>query len=113
MDDLREKVAETGHDLNDWTEASAEYYRLKAFKFSMQGLLFLVKGMLLGILALLCLVFTSVAGAFALGVALGSDAWGFLAVGGAYLLVLTLAYRYRSALNRPILKRFSEYYFEE
>ena len=113
LDNLYEKAAETGQDLNEWGEASAEYYRLKAFKFSTQGLVFLIKGMLLGILAFLCLIFASVAGAFALGTALGSDALGFVTVGLAYLLVLALAYRYRNALNRPILRKFSEYFFEE
>jgi len=113
IDELQENASEAGKEIREWGEATAEYYRLKTFKISLKGLLFIMKGMILGTFAFLFLVFVSISGALALGRALGSVSQGFLLIGLAYLLAVILAYVFRKALDGPVLKKFSEYYFEE
>ena len=38
---------------------------------------------------------------------------GFLIVAGAYLGVFLLAYLLKDSMNAPILRKFSEYFYEE
>ncbi|EAR16597.1 MULTISPECIES: hypothetical protein [Robiginitalea] len=113
FDELKERAAEAERDLKEYGQASAEYYKLKAFKLAMRSFLYLAKGFVLGFILLLTLIFLSVAGAYAIGERMDSLSTGFLIVAGAYLVVFLLAYLLKDSMNAPILRKFSEYFYEE
>ena len=54
----------------------------------------------------------SCAAAFGIGVWLENTFLGFLFVGLFYGLIGIIFYLYRDMLDRPMLKKFSEYYFD-
>jgi hypothetical protein len=112
FEELKEKAAEAEAGAKAYVQLSAEYYELKAFKIGMQGILYLIKGVVISLLASLTLVFLSMAAAFALGEALESVTVGFLLVGLIYLILLVLAYLLRNRLNKPIIKQFSTFFYE-
>ncbi len=113
FDELKAQAAEAEHHMRRYGNLTVDYYRLKAFKVLMRGLLHMTKGAGLTAVALITLVFFSVAGALFLGEALNSAATGFLIVGSIYLVLLVLAYVFRHKLDRPVIRTFSEYYFED
>ena len=113
FDELKERASEAERDLKQYGQASLEYYKLKAFRVGMKSFLYLAKGLLLGFIALLALLFVSVAVAFALGAHLGSNAQGFLIIAGVYAVVFVLALLLKDRLNAPILRKFSEYFYED
>ncbi len=74
---------------------------------------YFVKVLMIGTFALLTLLFLSVAASFALGEALNNVLYGFLVVGAIYLLLAIIGYLLRDRINKPILRVFSKYYFDE
>ena len=62
----------------------------------------------------LVLVFFSIAAAIAIGYALDNFAYGFLIVGGVYILLSFLIYSIKDKfVEGPILEKFSEFFFNE
>ena len=99
-------------EAQNYLESSKEYLRLQVFKMAMQLVSSLAKGLLLGAIALMVLLFLSYAAAQQLGVYLGNTAYGFLVVGGVYILVFMLVYLLRNRLDKPVLRHFSHLYFK-
>jgi hypothetical protein len=62
---------------------------------------------------LMAVLFLSIAGALAIGNALGSSTQGFLIAGGFYVALLIAVYLLREHINRPILRRFSDIFFAD
>lgn len=113
FEELKAQAAEAEHHMRRYGNLTVDYYRLKAFKVLMRGLLHMTKGAGLAALALVALAFFSVAGALYLGEVLESTASGFLIVGSLYLVLLIFAYVFRHKLDQPVIRTFSEYYFED
>lgn len=112
FESLKEDLAGSQQAARDYIESTADYYRLRTFKFLMKAVVALTLVLFLGALGSLALFFLSVAASLALGKALGNPTLGFLVVGGGYLLLGLLAYAFRRRLEAPVLKMFSKYYFE-
>ncbi len=113
FEELKAQAAEAEQHVRRYGNLTVDYYRLKAFKVLMRGLLHMTKGAGLAAVALIMLAFFSVAGALYLGEILESTATGFLIVGSIYLVLLILAFLFRHKLDGPVIKAFSEYYFED
>ncbi|MBC2838205.1 competence protein [Robiginitalea sp. SC105] len=113
FEELKERAADAEREFRQYTEATIAYYKLRAFRLVMKSLLYLTKGIVLGFVLLLVLIFGSVAGAFALGEAFDSVALGFLVISGGYLLLFLLVYLLRDSMNAPLLRKFSEYFYED
>lgn len=99
-------------ELQQYLDTSKEYLRLQVFKTAMHLVTAISKSLLIGALAVLALVFLSLAAAWGLGTWLESEALGFLIVGGVYLLAAVLCYRFRDRLDGPILSHFSRKYYD-
>lgn len=99
-------------EVQQYLDTSKEYLRLQVFKLTMHLVTAISKSLMVGALAVLALVFLSVAGAWALGTWLGNIALGFLIVGAVYLLATLVGYRLRDRLDAPILSYFSRKYYE-
>lgn len=108
-----EEVKENIEDLKTQGEevfnANVKYYKLIAFKMFMKTNVMVAKGLLLGTLLLMVLFFFSFAAAFAIGNALGNYGYGFLIVGGFYLLLAFIVYKMRNKIvDGPLIANFSK-----
>lgn len=113
FEELKNDLSDSQRAARDYIESTADYYKLRTFKFVMKAIIALTLVLFLGTLGLLALFFLSVAASAAIGNYLGNSTQGFLVVGGFYMVVCLLAYLFRSRLEGPVLKNFSKYYFED
>ncbi|MEJ1221463.1 hypothetical protein [Sediminicola sp. 1XM1-17] len=113
FEELKENLSEADANARAFVEHSREYYQLKTFKVLMKAVTSLIKMLLLGSIALLALFILSFAAAFGIGQALENTFYGFLCVGLFYILMGIVAYVFKDKLNKPLLEKFSEFYFEE
>jgi hypothetical protein len=100
-DFLAEALADGKEYLNAQKEYLGLYGQLQAGKMAGS----LVPGLVSALLIVLFLLFACVAAAFALGAWLGSYAWGFLALGGVFLLAFLLLLGFRKKLREAIALR--------
>lgn len=113
FEEIKSDLSDSQRAARDYFESTANYYRLKIFKFMMKAAIALTVVLFLGTLGLLALFFLSIAASIAIGEQLGNFTEGFLIVGGAYLVLGLLAYVFRSKLEAPVLRTFSKHYFED
>ena len=113
FDELKENIAEAEKHARSYFEYSAEYYKLKGFKFMMKGIISTSKSfMVLGIVSMAVLFF-SLAAAFGIAELMDSSFYGFLFVGLFYVLIGIILYLLRHKIDKPLLEKFSEFYFDE
>lgn len=112
LEDLKDNLSEIDRNVRAYLENTEEYYKLKAFKITMRSISSLVKLLLFGSIALLALFMLSFALAYGVGQWLDDVFLGFLIVGGLYILFGIILYLFRNKLDRPLLKKFSDYYFD-
>lgn len=108
----KEELNKAIGEVHTYLETSKEYLRLQAFKMAMHLVTSLVKTLLVGLFTLLAFLFLSYSAALALGDWMGNAAYGFMAVGGLYVLIALLAYLLRKRLEAPLLRHFSHLYFD-
>jgi hypothetical protein len=112
LEEIRENLSEVDGDIRSYLENTGEYYKLQGFKIGMRSMTSFAKMLMLGSIALLALFMLSCAAAYGIGVWLENTFLGFLFVGLFYSLVGIIFYLYRDLLDKPMLKKFSEYYFD-
>jgi ABC-type multidrug transport system fused ATPase/permease subunit len=113
FEEIKEHLSEADQDFRSYLETTKEYYHLKTFKVLMKGINALIKALLLGAISILALFMFSMAMAFGLGQLLENTFYGFLLVGIFYLLIGICVYIFRNRLDGPMLRKFSEIYFDE
>lgn len=113
FEEIKENLSEADQNLRSYLETTKEYYHLKAFKVLVKGINALIKTLLLGAITILALFMLSMAAAFGLGQLLENTFAGFLLVGIFYLLIGICVYIFRDRLDGPLLRKFSEIYFDE
>lgn len=113
VEDIKNSLSDSQEAARDYLESTAEYYKLRTFKFVMKAFIALVLVLFLGTIGLMALFFVSVAASLAIGESTGDEMSGFLIVGGVYLVIGILAYVFRSRLEAPVLRNFSKHYFED
>ena len=112
LEEIRENLAEVDNDIRSYIENTGEYYKLQGFKIGMRSITSFAKMLMLGSIALLALFMLSFAAAYGIGLWLENTFLGFLFVGLFYILIGIIFYLYRNLLDRLMLRKFSEYYFE-
>ena len=110
--DIKEHITEAEDSARSYVDSSIQYYRLKSFKSMMQGMTVPAKVLLLGAMAAMALLLLAIAASFWIGDVLESNAKGFLVVGGFYILIGLFIYMFRKRLETPLLRKFSEFYFD-
>ncbi len=113
FEELKENLSEADAHVRSYLESSEEYYKLKGFKIAMKGITSLVKMLIIGSVSLLALLLLSLAASYGIGQALDNMFYGFLIVALFYVLVGLAIYFLRDRLDKPLLKKFSEYYFDK
>jgi nitrate reductase gamma subunit len=110
---LKEPILKAVGDVQSYVESSADYLRLQTFKTLMRLLTSLAKSAVVGVLALIALLFLSVAASLALGAWLDDYALAFVWVGGFYVLVTAFAFLFRRRIEKRILRTFSDLYYTQ
>jgi hypothetical protein len=113
FDELKENFSEAEETAHSYIESSRQFYKLKGFKVLMKVVMVFVKIATVATALTLALLFLSISAAFWIGSELDNTSLGFLAVGGFYVLVGLIMYMLRHSLRKPLLRKFSEFYFDE
>jgi len=113
FEEVKENFSEAEATARSYIESSRQFYKLKGFKVLMKAVMVFVKIASVGIMLILALLFLSISAAFWIGSELDKTSLGFLIVGGFYLLIGIIIYVFRHSLRKPLLKKFSEFYFDE
>ncbi len=113
-----QEIKENSEDLLEqaktFLETNVSYYKLWLFKATMKSTTMLLKLFLLGVMLVMVTVFLSIAAALAIGYGLGNFVYGFLIVGGIYLILSIIIYKIQDKIvEGPILKKFSEFFFND
>lgn len=110
---IKENLQDMHEETKDLIESNIAYYKLWSFKLLTKSASMLVKLLLVSIAFVMVMVFFSTAGALAIGYALDNFVYGFLIVGGVYLILGIVVFNLKNKIEKPILKRFSEIFFNE
>lgn len=114
LDDIKEHVEDIQENAKGYIDSSLAYYKLWGFKVAMKSTTLIVKFALIAVCLMIVLLFVSVAGALAIGHALGSYVLGFLAVAGIYLILVFFLFLIKDKIvEGPILEKFSEIFFND
>ncbi len=112
--ELKENTENIQEQAKAYIESTAAYYKLWGFKVAMKSTTMIIKFSLILLCFSMVLLFCSVAGALAIGIALDSYALGFLIVGGVYLVITGILFSIKDKIvEGPILERFSEIFFND
>ena len=114
LEDLKDNADDLKQNVKGFIDSNIAYYKLWFFKVAMKSTTMLLKLLIILIFLTLVLVFISIAAAIAIGNALDSWVYGFLIVGGFYVLMSVLVYNIKHRIvEGPILEKFSELFFNE
>ncbi|MBW8242603.1 hypothetical protein K1F50_07305 [Muricauda oceani] len=113
FEEIKEQIDHVEEGVRSYVKNSFEFYRLQSFKSMMRGITTATKILVIGCVASLALLFLSLSAAFWLGSELDSTSQGFLIVGGFYILFGIVLVLLRKKFEKPILKKFSKFYFDE
>lgn len=113
-----EKIKENTDELQDrakeYIDANIAYYKLYGFKIAMKSTTLMLKLFLLGVMLVIVTLFFSIALALAIGYGLDNFAYGFLIVGGIYLVLAILVFYVQDKIvEGPILRTFSKMLFKK
>jgi sterol desaturase/sphingolipid hydroxylase (fatty acid hydroxylase superfamily) len=114
FEEIKEHSENIQEHTKKYVETNIAYYKLKGFKLAMRSTTMIFKFVLIFMSFLMVLLFFSIAAAFAIGLVLESYAFGFLIVGGIYLLFTGLLFLVKDKIvEGPILEKFSEIFFND
>ncbi len=113
FEELKKDLLDADVNVRSYVKNSDEYVRLKIFKVLIRSITSIAHLLLIGSILLISILLLSFAASYGIGQALNNIYYGFLIVGLCYLLIALLCYFMRDKLNKPLIKRFSNYYFEK
>ncbi len=114
LEDLKNTTEDLKKETKGFIETNIAYYKLWFFKVATKSTTMLLKILLLTVIFVMVIMFFSIAGALALGYLLDNFVYGFLIVGGIYLILGILIYKIQDKIvEGPILEKFSEIYFND
>ena len=110
---FKETIAEADEDMQLYLKHSEAYLQLKVFKILMRLVTTFFQTALVGSMLLLALFVLSIAVSYGLGQTLGNTWYGFAIVSAFFMLLALLIYLLRKKINKPILRFFSQWYFDK
>ncbi|KDN54156.1 hypothetical protein [Flavobacterium seoulense] len=114
FEELKEHSENIQNQTKDYIDKNLSYYKLLAFKMAMKSTTMILKFTLILLCFCMVLLFCSIALAFAISNCLGSYTYGFLCVGGIYIIFTALLFLVRDKIiEGPILEKFSEIFFND
>ena len=109
INNTTDKASEIGER---YIKTSHQYFKLKIFQQLTLTFSMLTKALIIGGLALIGIVFMSVALAIKLGKVLDSTTLGYLAVGFIFVVMAIIIYGFRAKINALIIKTLSLKFFD-
>ena len=110
---IKETFVEVPTKANTAFNSQFAYYKMIVFRFIAKSSYGLITFFVYAFACLLILFFLSLAGAYAIGEALGSNGLGFAIVGAFYILLSLVVLLFRKKLiERSLLQKLSEIYFK-
>lgn len=113
FENLKENLSDIDANVRSYIENNREYYRLKTFKIFMKGITSFTKIMLIGAIVIIFLFLFSLAASFVIGQIMDNIAYGLAIVGLFYVIIGIIVYLLRDKLDKPLLRMFSKYYYDE
>lgn len=114
FEEIKENVEDLKKHAQELVEANIRYYKLWGFKILMKSTTMMLKMFLLAFMLVIVTIFFSIALALGIGYAIDNFAYGFLIVGGIYLVAAILVYYVQDKIvEGPILSRFSRIFFKK
>jgi len=114
FEELKEHSENIQEQAQAYIENTVAYYKLKSFKVAMKAMIMIVKKGLFFLCFLMVVLFSSIAGAFAIGQYLKNYALGFLIISGIYLVATGILFLIKDKIiDRPLLEKFSEIFFND
>jgi hypothetical protein len=114
FEELKEHTENIQDQAKAYVDSHLAYYKLWGFKVAMKSTTVIFKFILILLCFSMVMLFGSIAAAFAISAALGSYAFGFLIVGGLYLIATILVFFIKDKMvEGPILEKFSEIFFND
>ena len=113
FENLKENLSDVDANVRSYIENNREYYQLKTFKILMKFVTSFSKMLLIAAIVLIFLFLFSLAASYGIGQLMDNIAYGFAFVGLFYLIIAFIIYLLRNKLDKPLLKMFSNYYYDE
>ena len=114
IDKVKNNIDDIKLNAKSYIDSNIDYFTLLGFKITTKASSFIIKIILLSLFLLLSLTFLSFSFAFAIGTWIDSYAIGFLIVGSIYILIsLLLFFKGGSFIDKPMLKTFSDIFFND
>ena len=114
FEELKENAEDLKRQTKELIDANLKYYKLWGFKILMKSTTMMLKMFLLAIMLVIVTIFFSIAAALGIGYALDNLAYGFLIVGGVYLVAAILIYYVQDKIvEGPILAKFSKIFLKK
>lgn len=114
FEELKENAENIQNQTKAYLDSHLAYYKLWGFKVAMKSITLIFKFTLILLCFSMVMIFGSFAAAYAFGALFESNALGFLAVGGIYLLFTILLFFLKDkVVEGPILEKFSEIFFND
>ncbi|RPD98731.1 hypothetical protein EGM88_05955 [Aureibaculum marinum] len=113
FEELKQDLKEAQDNVQSYIKNTEDYIYLKSFKMSMKLVTSFVQILVIGALTLIVLFLLTFAASIGLGQLLDSTFYGFLIVGSFMLIIVIVTYFLRNKINRPIIKKFSKFYFKK
>ena len=113
FEEIKEQIGDVEDGVKSYVKNSLDFYRLQSFKSMMKGITMATKVLVIGGVVSMALLFLSISLAFWFAMLLNNTAQGFLLVGGIYVLSGLILWSVRKRFEKPLLKSFSKFYFDE
>jgi len=113
FEEIKENAEDLKNQAKELFEVNLKYYKLWGFKLLMKSTTMLLKMFLLAVMLLIVTVFLSISLAIGLGYWLDNMAYGFLIVGGIYLVLAIIIYFIQDRIvEGPILAKCSKIFLK-
>lgn len=114
FEEVKQSTEDIQKQARAYIESNVAYYKLLGFKVAMKSTTTILKFVFIFFIFLFFILFISIAGAFAIADLLDSYALGFLIIGGVYLLMVLVLFLFKATIiERPVLEKFSEIFFND
>ncbi len=114
FEEIKENAEDLKKQAQELIDANVKYYKLWGFKILMKSTTMMLKIFLLAIVLTIVILFFSIALALAIGYSLDNMAYGFLIVGGIYLVIALFIYYFQNKIvEGPLLANFSKIFFQK
>jgi len=113
FEEIKEQIYHVEEGVRSYVKDGLDIYKLQSFRSMMKGITMATKVLIIGGIVSITLLFLSLRAAFWFGTMLGNMAEGFLIVGGFYVPMGIILFLLRSKIEKPLLKKFSKFYFDE